>query len=301
LEENQLISNFENLIKLAKERVTPTIAVAAPNDLDTLSVIERAESEGIANFILVGDEKKIEEIISSENMSLHAEIYHETDHVKVAEKVASLAADGNVQAVMKGMLQSPVFLKGILSKEKGINIGKRITQISITEKEDGGLLFITDCAITVNPNLNEKIEVVENAVNLAHKIGIEKPKVAILAAIEIVNPAMQDTVDAALLSKMAELGQIKGCVVDGPFAFDNAISQEAAGAKGIKSAVAGNADIVVVPNLAVGNALTKCITHLAKKTVIAATVGGAVPIVFTSRTESMEGKLLSIALASCTS
>jgi len=163
---------------------------------------------------------------------------------------------------------------------------------------DDGFLFITDCAITVSPDLLGKKEVLENAVDLTHKLGIELPKVAVLASLEVVNPSMQDTIDAAVLSKMAERDQITGCIVDGPFAFDNAISEDAARQKGITSSVAGNADIIVVPNLTVGNTLTKSITYIAKKIVVSATVGAAVPIVFTSRTESLEGKLISIALAS---
>jgi len=172
-----------------------------------------------------------------------------------------------------------------------------MTQISIIEKDDGGLLMITDCAITVNPDLKGKIQVLENAVDLAHRLGIAMPRVAILSPLETVNPEIQDTVDAAIISKMGQRGQIKGCVIDGPLAFDNAVSQEAADAKGIISEVAGKADIIVVPNLSVGNAITKTITYIARKPVIAATVGAAVPIVFTSRTESDEGKLLTIALA----
>ncbi len=195
------------------------------------------------------------------------------------------------------MLHSSVFLKAVLNKEKSLNVGKHITQISILEKEDGGLMFITDCAITVEPDLMGKKEILENAVDLAHRLGIEQPRVAVLTSLEVVNPSMQDTIDAAALSKMAERGQIKGCLVDGPLAFDNAVSVEAAQAKGLTSPVAGNADIIVVPNLTVGNSITKAITFIGKKTVIAATVGTSVPIVFTSRTESMEGKLLSIALA----
>ncbi len=293
------IKNFEHLIELAKEKQAKKIAVVAADDAEVLEVIERAENINLAEFILIGDAAKIENIIKEKGWRLKAEIIDEKDHVKAADKAVDLVVKGQAGTLMKGMLHSSVFLKAILNKEKGLNTGKHITQISVLEKDnEEGLRFITDCAITVNPDLLGKKEVLENAVDLAHKLGNEMPKVAVLASLEVVNPSMQDTIDAAVLSKMSDRGQIKGCIVDGPFAFDNAVSAEAAKSKGITGPVAGNADIIVVPNLTVGNTLTKSITYIAKKTVVAATVGAAVPIVFTSRTESIEGKLLSIALAS---
>lgn len=293
------IRNFNHLIELAKEKQAKKIAVVAADDAEVLEVIERAESINLSEFILIGDAAKIENIVKEKGWNIKAEIIDEKDHKKAADKAVDLIINGQAGTLMKGMLHSSVFLKAILNKEKGLNTGKHITQISVLEKDnEEGLRFITDCAITVNPDLLGKKEILENAVELAHKLGNEFPKVAVLASLEVVNPEMQDTIDAAVLSKMTERGQIKGCIVDGPFAFDNAVSVEAAKSKGITGPVAGNADIIVVPNLTVGNTLTKSITYVAKKTVVAATVGAAVPIVFTSRTESVEGKLLSIALAS---
>lgn len=293
------IKNFEHLMEMAKAKQAKKIAVVAADDAEVLEVIERAESINLAEFILIGDSVKIENIIKENEWNLRAQIVDEKDHKKAADKAVDLVVNGQAGTLMKGMIHSSVFLKAILNKEKGLNTGKHITQISVMEKDsEEGLRFITDCAITVNPDLLGKKEVLENAVDLAHKLGNEIPKVAVLASLEVVNPAMQDTIDAAVLSKMADRGQIKGCIVDGPFAFDNAVSVEAAKSKGVTGPVAGNADIIVVPNLTVGNTLTKSITYVAKKTVVAATVGAAVPIVFTSRTESIEGKLLSIALAS---
>lgn len=294
------IKNFDQLMKLSIERDSKTIAVVSPEDLEVLEVIARAEELGLANFILVGDIVQIEKIIKDNKLSIRSEILNERDHKRAADIAVDLVDQGKASTVMKGMLHSSTFLKAVLNKEKSLNIGRKITQISLLEKEDGGFLFITDCAITVNPDLMEKKAILENAVDLAHRLGIDKPKVAVLASLEVVNPAMEDTMDAAILSKMADRGQIKSCLVDGPFAFDNAVSLEAAKAKGIESPVAGQADIILVPNLTVGNSLTKAISFIGKKTVIAATVGTSAPIVFTSRTESMEGKLLSIALAAYT-
>lgn len=294
-----MIKNFNHLIELSKEKQSKKIVVVSADDGGILEVIEKAEKTNLAEFILIGDAQRIEGIKDKNGWKLRAEVVDEKDHKKAADMAVDLVVNGQAGTLMKGMLQSSVFLKAILNKEKGLNTGKHITQISVLEKDNNeGLRFITDCAITVNPDLLGKKEVLENAVELAHKLGNEMPKVAVLASLETVNPSMQDTIDAAVLSKMADRGQIKGCLVDGPFAFDNAISLEAAKAKGISGPVAGNADIIVVPSLTVGNALTKSISYVAKKTVIAVTVGAAVPIVFNSRTESVEGKLLSIALAS---
>jgi phosphate butyryltransferase len=292
------VKNFQHLLKLAKEKPTKKIAVVVADDAEVLEVIEKAESIKLAEFILIGDSVKINTITTENSWNLKAEIINEKDHKKASEKAVELVKNGQAGTLMKGMLHSSVFLKAVLNKEKGLNIGKHITQISVLEKEnDGGFLFVTDCAITVSPDLMGKKEILENAVDLAHKLGNEMPKVAVLAALEVVNPDMQETIDAAALSKMADRKQIKGCLVDGPLALDNAISPEAAQAKGISGPVAGNADILVVPSITVGNALTKTLTYLAKQTVIAATMGSAVPIVFNSRTESIDGKLLSIALA----
>lgn len=292
-----MIQNFNHLLNEVINTNKKTIAVVSADDISTLEVIAEAEQMDLANFILIGDENKIKKFITENNLKISAKIVDKAEHRVAAETGVSLVRENKADVLMKGMLHSSVFLKAVLNKEKGLNTGKHVTQISVLEKENGGLLMITDCAISIEPDLNAKVQIIQNAVELAHKLGVKVPKVAVLAPIEVVNPAIQDTVDAAVLSKMAERGQIKDCIIDGPLAFDNAISQSAAQTKGIESQVAGNADIILVPNLAVGNALTKSITYIAKKTVIAATVGAAAPLVFTSRTESKQGKLLTIALA----
>lgn len=292
-----MITGFTQLIQMVQQGKNKRIAVAAADELEILQVIGKAEEMDLADFILIGDKSRMQTLMGQHGIQLKAEIVHEPDHKSAAEMAVRMVRNGEADTLMKGMLHSALFLKAVLNKETGLNVGKYMTQISIIEKDDGGLLMITDCAITVNPDLKGKIQVLENAVDLAHRLGIAMPRVAILAPLETVNPEIQDTVDAAIISKMGQRGQIKGCVIDGPLAFDNAVSQEAADAKGIISEVAGKADIIVVPNLSVGNAITKTITYIAGKPVIAATVGAAVPIVFTSRTESDEGKLLTIALA----
>ena len=294
-----MIKNFKQLMDLSIKKKSKKIAVAAADDIEELTVVANAEKLNLADFILIGDVKKMKELIENNKLNIKSEMIDEKNHKKAADLAVDLVINKDAGVIMKGMLQSSTFLRAILNKEKGLNIRKHITQISVIEKEnDDALMLITDCAITVNPDLKGKKIIIENAVDFAHKLGIECPRVAVLASLEIINFEMQDTVDAAVLSKMVDRGQISGCIVDGPFALDNAVSQEAAEKKGINSPVAGKADIIVVPNLTVGNTLTKSITHIAKKTVAAATVGADVPIVFTSRTESLKGKLLSIALAS---
>jgi phosphate butyryltransferase len=206
---------------------------------------------------------------------------------------------GEADIIMKGLLHTSTFLKSVLNKENGLNAGRLISQISVFDKEFGeGLQLLTDCAMAIQPNLDEKKQIIENAVSLARKIGYKKPRVALLSALEIINPTIQDTVEAAILSKMGDRDQIKNAVIDGPFALDNAISLEAAEHKGIKSEVAGKADILVAPNLQVGNVLTKALTYYAHKDVAAAVMGAKIPIIMTSRTDMIKNKLLSVALAS---
>ena len=199
---------------------------------------------------------------------------------------------------MKGELHTSTFLKAILDKEKGLRTGGLISQITVCEKiEDDGLLLMTDCAINISPTLEEKKQIIENAVTLALKLGYEKPKVAVLSAVEVVNPAIPDTLEAAILSKMSDRGQIKNAIVDGPFALDNAISVTAARQKKIGGEVAGKADIILVPNLQVGNPIHKALTFLADRKIAASVMGAGAPIVMLSRADSIETKLRSMALA----
>lgn len=290
------MQDFEELIRETQAAATETVAVACADHAEILDLVQAAKRDGIADFILVGDEARIRRLTAEHGFAVDCEIVNEPDHAKAAAKAVELVKTGRACTLMKGMLHSSLFLKAILNKEHGLNAGRRITQVSVVEKEGGGFLLITDCAISIAPTLEEKVNIINNAVELAQSLGVSEPKVALLAPVEVVNPEMPETVDAAVLSKMAERGQIKNCLVDGPLALDNAISPEAARDKGIESPVAGCADILVVPNLGVGNALSKSITYIAKKTVVAATVGAAVPVVFTSRTESKQGKIATLAL-----
>ncbi|MDV3428100.1 MAG: bifunctional enoyl-CoA hydratase/phosphate acetyltransferase [Bacillota bacterium] len=294
-----MVKNLSDLLDKAKAKEKRKIAVAAAEDLEVLEVVEEAEKLKLAEFILIGDKEEIEKIAEVNNKKICSEIIDEPDHKKAAEKAVQLVKNGEAGAIMKGLLHTGTFLKAVLNKEKGLNLGKLVSQISVFDKETGnGLQLLTDCAMAIQPTLDEKKQIIENAVFLARKIGYDIPKVAVLSALEIVNPAIPDTIEAAILSKMGDRGQIKNAVIDGPFALDNAISMDAAKHKGISGTVAGQADILIAPNLQVGNVLTKALTYYAHKDVAAAVIGAGAPIIMTSRTDSVKNKLLSIALAS---
>lgn len=293
-----MLKNINSLIEYVKCKPKKRIALACAEALDLLQLVEQSDSLNLAEFILVGDHEKITEIASKNNIKLASEIINEPDHAKAAEKCVQFVRDKQADTLMKGMLHTSIFLKAVLNKEYGLNAGRLISQISVFDKEYGdGLQFLTDCAIAIEPTLEDKKQIVENAIDLARRLGYEKPRVAILSALEVVNPAIKDTVDAAALSKMGDRGQIKYAIIDGPFALDNAISPEAAEEKGISGQVAGNADILVVPNLQVGNTLTKALTYYAHKDVAAAIMGATAPVIMTSRSDFLKNKLLSIALA----
>jgi phosphate butyryltransferase len=293
-----MIKSLDSLFSHVKSGNKKTIAVAAAEDYDVIKIVNDCNELDLADFILVGDKEKIVKIAEENGLSIDCEIIHVTEHSLAAERAVKLVKEKTANVIMKGLLHTGTFLKAVLNKETGLNKGKLISQISVFDKVYGeGLQLLTDCAMIIQPSLEEKMQLIENAVELALKLGYKIPKVAVLSALEIVNPSIPDTIDAAILSKMAERGQIKNAIVDGPFALDNAISPEAAKHKNIKGEVAGNADILLVPNLQVGNVLTKSLVYYAGRKVAAAVMGGTAPVVMTSRTDTIENKILSIALA----
>lgn len=294
-----MIKTLDGLVVAVKGQDIKKIAIASAEDDGLIELVKICIEQDIAEFILVGDQNKIRELLASENVDYtKLEIINLPDHKEAAEKAVQLVVDKKANVVMKGLMHTSIFLKAILDKEKGLREGNLISQVTVYEKADhSGLQLLTDCAMNISPNLEEKRQIINNAVNLARRIGYDKPKVAILSAIETINPDIPDTMEAAVLSKMADRGQIKNAIVDGPFALDNAISKEAADQKGITGEVAGNADIIVCPNLQVGNALHKALTYYANKRITTAIMGASAPIVMTSRTDPVDVKLLSVALA----
>ncbi|SKC62872.1 bifunctional enoyl-CoA hydratase/phosphate acetyltransferase [Maledivibacter halophilus] len=293
-----MINNLEEVVQKVKGLDKKKIAIASA-DSKILEVVELAVQDGLAEFILIGNKEEIESAIEKDNRKIDCEIIDILDDKAAAEKAVELVKKKEADIVMKGLLHTSTFLKAVLNKEKGLNTGKLISEISVIDKEYGeGLQLVTDCAMAIKPDLKEKKQIIENAIFLAKKLGYTLPKVALLSALEVINPAIPDTIDAAVLSKMADRGQIKDALVDGPLALDNAINPEAAKHKGIKGEVAGNADIIVVPNLQVGNVLGKSLFFYAHKDAATAIVGTSAPIIMTSRTDLIKNKLLSIALAS---
>lgn len=290
-----MLKSLNELLEKVKTREKKKVVVVSAADKTIIKIIKEAADLKLADFILIGEK----EIIEKEDISdYNFEIIDESDHKKAAQIGVELLKSNKADSIMKGLLHTSTFLKAVLDKEKGINKGNLISQISVYDKEYGeGLQLLTDCAMAIEPDLKEKKQIIENAVQLALDLGYSKPKVALLSALEVVNENIHDTLDAAVLSKMGDRGQIKNAIIDGPFALDNAISPEAAEYKNIKGEVAGRADIIVAPNLQVGNTLTKALTYFAKKDVAAAVMGTYSPIIMNSRTDSIKNKLLSIALA----
>ena len=243
--------NFDDLFSRLKEIETKKVAVAVAQDEPVLEAVKEANEKGIANAVLVGDKEKIQEIANKIDMDLNKfEIMDVKDPKKATLEAVKLVSSGNADMLMKGLIDTATFLRSVLNKEVGLRTGKVMSHVSVFEIEGWDrLFFITDVAFNTYPELKDKVTIINNAVSVAHACGIEKPKVGVVCPVEVVNPNMPSTVDAALLAKMSDRGQFKGCVVDGPFALDNAISLEAAKHKGVKGEVAGQADILMMPNL----------------------------------------------------
>lgn len=292
--------NFSSLIKLLEGSLNkPTIAVAAANDESIIQTVIRCSDLGVAEFILVGKGERIKPLLEEYGSSKEYLIIDRPDDADAAQEVAELVKREKADIAMKGSLHTAMFLRSILNKENGlVDTNATLSQITILEYAlEERFVFLTDCAINVNPEYPEKVKIVENAVSFARSIGIELPKVAVIAPVEVINPKMQETLDAAALSKACERGQIKNCIIDGPLSVDNALSLEACKIKGIKSEVAGTADILLMPNLSAGNATDKAIRYLSDLKTASAVIGAKVPLVMTSRSDSIENKINSVVVA----
>jgi len=294
-----MIKSFDEVLTKVKERPIKKVAVAVAQDEPVLEAIRDAMAEGIAQAVLVGDKEKIEEAAHKINMSLDGvEIIDEKDNSKACLTAVELVSSKKADMVMKGLVDTATFLRAVLNKEKGLRTGKVLSHVAVFDVPAlKRIILLTDAAMNIAPDLVAKKQILENAVGIASAIGIEMPKVAPVCAVEVVNPDMQPTIDAAVLSKMNERGQIKGCIVDGPLAIDNALSMEAAKHKGIKSPVAGQADIILVPNIETGNVMYKTLVYTANAKNGGILAGAAAPVILTSRADSPESKLFSIALA----
>ncbi|MDP3487091.1 MAG: phosphate butyryltransferase [Bacillota bacterium] len=295
-----MLKNFSEVLAAAKQGPRRKIAVAVAEDVDVLSAIKDAQEAGIAEAILVGDADKIRAIAKEIDFDITSlEILNETDNIQAAKLAVSLVREGRAQMLMKGLIGTADILRAVLDKENGLRTGRVLSHVAVLEVPTyHKLLFMSDGGQNIAPDLKQKAEITQNAVDIARALGIVTPKVAALAALELVNPKMQATVDAAELQAMAERGELTNCIVHGPLAFDGAISAEAAKHKGITSEVSGDVDVLIVPYIEVGNVLYKTLVYLAKAKVAGLIAGAAAPIVLTSRSDSHEAKLLSIACAS---
>lgn len=291
--------NFDDLLSRVKECKRKKVSVAVAQDEPVLEAIKAAKEQGIADAILVGDKNKIKEIADSIGMDItQFEVIHEPDVKKAALFAIQLVSSGRADMVMKGLVDTATFLRSVLNKEVGLRTGKVMSHVSVFEIEGfDRLIFLTDAAFNTYPDLKAKVQIVQNSVSVAHACGIECPKVAPVCAVEVVNPDMQATIDASLLSKMNDRGQIKGCVVDGPLALDNALSEEAAHHKGITGPVAGKADVIMLPNIETANVMYKTLTYTSNSRNGGILVGTSAPVILTSRADSFETKVNSIALA----
>lgn len=290
--------NFSEVIKFAKERGPKTISVACCQDKEVLMAVEMARKEKIANAILVGDIEKTREIANNINIDLNNyELIDIKDLSEACLKAVELVSTNKADMVMKGLVDTSIILKSVLNKDVGLRTGNVLSHVGVFDVDGyDRLFFVTDAAMNIAPDLNAKKQIIENSCAVAHALDIEIPKVAAICAKEKVNPKMKDTVDAKELEDMYLRGEIEGCIVGGPFALDNAVSIEASVHKGIDHPVAGKADILLVPDIEAGNILYKSLVFFSKTRNAGVIVGAKAPIILTSRADSEETKLNSIAL-----
>ena len=291
--------SFDDLLAKVASCSLKKVAVAVAQDDAVLEAVKEAKERNIADAVLVGDKDKIEAIAKEMNMDLSGfEIIHEPDDAAAALKAVELVHNKQADILLKGMVDSKTFLKSVLNKEVGLRSGKLMSHVCVFEIEGiDRLLFFTDVAFNTYPTLEQKADIIANTVEIAKACGIDTPKVAPICAVEVVNPKMQPTVDADELTKMNQAGEIKDCVVYGPLSMDLAIDEQAAKHKGVSNPVAGNADILLFPNIDAGNITYKILVRTAKVKNGNLLLGTTAPVILTSRSDEAETKINSIALA----
>ncbi|EOO79766.1 phosphate butyryltransferase [Bacillus cereus VD021] len=294
---------LEHLIDQAAGQPKKTVAVAVAEDHEVIEAVAKAIKLQLAQFRLYGNQEKIIGMLQEHGLqtSEHIEVIAAASSAEAAELSVKSVSNGEADVLMKGNIPTANILKAVLNKEWGLRKGSVLSHVAAFEVPNyDRLIFVTDAAMNIAPDVTQKAAIIQNTVEVAQAIGIDLPKVAPIAAVEVVNPAMQATIDAAMLTQMNRRGQIKNCVVDGPLALDNAVSQIAAEHKGIVSDVAGKADILLVPTIEAGNVLYKSLVYFATAKVGAMIAGAKAPIVLTSRADSAETKVYSLALAVAT-
>jgi len=290
---------YERLLARCEGLAPVPTAVAHPCEATALSGAIEAATLGLIVPLLVGPAQKIKETAAAANIDLDGHEIIDVSHSNAsAAKAVELIREGRAEILMKGSLHTDELMAAVVSREGGLRTGRRISHVFVMDVPTyHKVLIVTDGAINIAPTLEDKVDICQNAIDLAISLGLETPKVAILAAVETVTSKMPATIDAAALCKMAERGQIKGGILDGPLAFDNAISKEAARTKGIKSTVAGDPDILLAPDLEAGNILAKQLSFLANADSAGMVLGARVPIILTSRADSVRSRIASCAVA----
>lgn len=294
-----MLTSLSQLHDLARSDKKRRLVLAAAHDDNAMEAIVSAASQQIVEGILIGDQEKMGHMAGARGFDLGTfHIIHEPDNDLAAALAVKMVRNKEADILMKGNLGTSTLLKAVLNKEYGLRTGELISHLALFEAPTYHKIFgLTDAAMNIAPDLNGKVSIIRNAVDYLSRLGVEKPKVALLSAVETVNPDMKSGVEAAILTKMADRGQLKGCIVDGPLALDNAISKKSAELKGINSLVAGDADLLVADNIDAANILYKSLIYFTGARCAAVILGAAAPIVLTSRADSEETKLNSIALA----
>lgn len=295
----KLITNFRQVFEKIKSYPKKQISVAVAQDPTVLEAVIKAQKLDMADYILVGNKRQIIEIAEDNGFDIQKDkIFNEPNNLKAIKKSVELVSSNRADILMKGMVHTDDFLRGVLDREVGLRTGKIMSHVNVLESSSlDRLLFVTDGAMNINPDLDTKASIILNAIYLANIFEIEEPKVAVTTAVELANPKMPSTIDASVLAKMSQRGQFSGKIIDGPFALDNAISPSAAKHKGITGPVAGKADIIVVPSIEAGNMLGKAHVYLTGDSLAGVVVGASAPVVMTSRADTAESKLNSIATA----
>lgn len=294
-----MLKNFDDILKKVKTIPPKKVVLVGAEDKAALPALQKACEEGVAKAILVGEKKVIEQKLNDLGFKKDIEeIIDLSDRTQVAQESIKLAASGKADIVLKGSLHTDILLSAVLNKDWGLRTAKFLSHVFVMKVPTyHKLLFVTDAALNIAPDLECKKHILQNAIDLAKKLDLDDIKAACLAAIEDVNPKMQCTLDAAALSKMADRGQITGAKVDGPLAFDNAISPKAVQIKGIKSEVAGDADILLMPQIEAGNILFKAIAYFIDSQIGGVVAGAKCPVALSSRSDTEETKFNNILLS----
>jgi phosphate butyryltransferase len=298
--ERPRINTFEDILSVIEDFPVRRVAVACAQDRAVLEAVHEAREKEVAEYILVGDREEIMAQADAAGIEVErARIEHQSDPLKAAALAVKLTREGDADILMKGYIHTDDFLRAMLHRETGLRTGAVMSHVFVMEsKLQNRLIFLSDAAMNISPDLDTKANIILNAVHLASMFGLDCPRVGVLAAVEVVNPGMPATVEAATLAKMSQRRQFSTpCVIDGPFGLDNAVDEFAARHKKVEGPVAGQADVLIVPDIEAGNILAKCFVFMAGGDVAGVLVGAKRPVVLTSRADNARSKLFSIATA----